>query len=381
MECGRVENYKKYKNFMRNKNYTKDVTSEKVLVGMSGGVDSSVSVALLKKQGFEVEGLFVFFQEPEKMINSLNSAKSVAEKLNIKLNILDLSKEFKQEIVQNFVDEYKKGRTPNPCIRCNKYFKFGKLVDYALKNDFDWFATGHYARIYKHFNILTFKQKYKLVSAKDKSKDQVYFLYNLNQKVLAHVLFPLGNYKKFEVKKMAKKLSFPVHNRKESNDVCFIPNQDTQKFLHEKIENKPGDILDVKGKKVGEHDGLEFYTIGQRKGIKIGGTGPYYVVAKDFKENNLIVTNDKDDARLLKNEIVLENINWISGKEHKLPLRCLAQHRYQTKMFEVGVFKDGNKYIVKTKKPQWAVTPGQSLVLYKKRLGNKFEVLGGGVIK
>jgi len=361
---------------------------------MSGGVDSSVAAALLKKSDFAVQGLFVFFTHSNQTKASHTSAQKVADILNIKLNTLDLSKNFEKEIIQDFISAYKSGNTPNPCIRCNKYFKFGKLLDYAQEKSFDYLATGHYSRIVapafrpdSSQPKLGATKKYKLITARDKTKDQSYFLYNLTQDILPHILFPLGNYLKSEVKKMAKKMNLPVHASKESSDVCFIPNQNTQKFLQEKILAQSGDILNTSGEKIGTHTGLPFYTLGQRQGINIGGTGPYYVISKNFKDNTLIVTNDKNDPKLYSKKIIVKDIHWFSGQEPKLPLKCLAQHRYQSKLFRVEIIKEKNNYVdiyvVKTKKPQRAITPGQSIVFYKplRRFFNSdFEVLGGGII-
>lgn len=384
---------------------------------MSGGVDSSTAAYLLQKSGFDVTGLFVFFQSPEKMAEQLASAKSVADFLNIKLNTLDLSEKFSQEIINDFIAEYKSGNTPNPCIRCNKYFKFGKLLDYTKQNGFDFFATGHYARTLKHLNTKTLKHNYKLITAKDKSKDQSYFLYNLNSKILSHILFPLGEYYKSDVKKLATEINLPVRQSKESTDVCFI-DANLREFLKSRISANPGDIVNTENKKVGEHIGLPFYTLGQRQGIEIGGTGPYYVVKKDFVKNELIVTNDKNDPQLFSTELFVKDINWIFQKPD-LPIKCLAQHRYQAKMGEVSILplltKEGaggrsnykphpnppliskfsnrkfegegakiHAFLVKYKKPQRAITSGQSIVFYKplRKFFNKdFEVLGGGVIE
>jgi tRNA-specific 2-thiouridylase len=353
---------------------------KKVLVAMSGGVDSSVVAALLKKQGFAVQGLFIFFESLDQAAENLNSAKKVAGLLDIPLQTLDLSAEFEKEIIADFVSQYQAGKTPNPCVRCNQYFKFGYLLNYARQNGFDFLATGHYARVVTQaFRPAHFK----LITARDKNKDQSYFLYNLNQNILPNILFPLANLKKNQVKKLAKKFGLPVYDKKESFDVCFIRTS-LAEFLNSKINSNPGDIVDLKGKILGRHNGLAFYTLGQRQGIKIGGPGPYYVVEKKLAANQLVVTNNKNDARLFSNEILVKNINWISNLEPKLPLKCLAQHRYQTKKSQVEIFKAGQFYQIKYKKPQRAITPGQSIVFYqplRKLFSRNYEVLGGGVIE
>ncbi len=357
---------------------------KKVLVALSGGVDSSVAAALLKKQGCEVLGLHVFLQQNETAKENYQSACQVAEKIGLKLETIDLADEFQKIIIDDFVKSYENGLTPNPCIRCNKYFKFGKWLESAEKMGCNYLATGHYARIKVKSQSAGWRTKvksYRLLNAKDKTKDQSYFLYELGQKELAKVLFPLGELTKKKVKKLAQKWNLPVAQRKESNDVCFLNNLELTEFLKSKIKAEKGAIIDIQGKVRGEHNGLFCYTLGQRQGIKIGGPGPYYVVRKDFEKNRLIVTNNPQDSLLFSSEILVEKINWVSGEEPKLPLKCLATHRYQAKKFPVLVKKENGCYLIKTKKPQRAVTPGQSVVLFQPLLFSRSaEVLGGGVI-
>lgn len=330
----------------------------KVITAMSGGVDSSTAAALLKKQGHDVVGLFLL------MGNNQNSkdAEKAAKKLNIPLKILDVKKEFKKKVIDYFIDEYKKGRTPNPCVECNRHIKFRFLLKKMLELKADYVATGHYARLRREFPI-------KLLTAKDKNKDQTYFLWRLTQDQLERVLFPIGDYTKKEVRAMAKKWDLPVYQKKESQEICFIGDADLRKFLKSRIHVKKGPIITVEGKEVGEHEGLAYYTIGQRKGIKIGGIGPFYVVDKDFEKNTLIVAQGDFDDALFKKEMMVRGVNWIS--KVKFPLKCQIKIRYLTNSVSCVV----NKNKVVFNKKQRAVTPGQSAVFYKRN-----EVLGGGII-
>lgn len=349
----------------------------KVLCAMSGGVDSSVAAALLKKEGYDVIGIFMkFWSEPsfsKETKDTFSAAREVTDILNIPLFIADFQKEFKKKIVDNFLKEYSIGKTPNPCIRCNQFIKLGLFFNKMKKYDARYIATGHYARI-----IFSKKTKFKLLRGKDKNKDQSYFLYNLTQEKLKKLLFPVGRYTKLEVRELAKKFRLPVHQRKESQEVCFVGGKDHYDFLRRYLKSARGDIFTVDGKKIGEHHGLPFYTIGQRRGIKIGGTGPYYVVKLDFQHNRLIVSCDKKHPALLQNSLICKDVNWTSGQIPKIPLSCKAKSRYgqQEAEAKVSFYKNSKKYLVKFKKPQFAITSGQSVVFYK---GD--EVLGGGIIE
>jgi tRNA-specific 2-thiouridylase len=363
----------------------------KVLCAMSGGVDSAVAAGLLKKEGYDVVGVFMkFWGDPSVARNSKDAfsvAKEVADVLNIPLYTVDFKKDFKKKIVDNFLKEYSVGKTPNPCVRCNKFIKLGLFFDLMKKYGAGYVASGHYARVKK-----TIKQKNKktrkqgaeyevggvrLLKAKDKNKDQSYFLYNLTQAKLKKLLFPIGGYSKSEVRRLAKKFGLPVQNRPESQEVCFTGGKDHYGFLRKHLKVVKGDIFTIDGEKVGEHNGLPFYTIGQRRGIEIGGTGPYYVVKLDFRNNRLIVADDINHPALMRDFLICKNVNWVSGQIPKLPLKCKVRSRYGQKEAEGKVsFASRGKYLVKFKKPQFAITAGQSVVFYK---GD--EVLGGGVIE
>jgi tRNA-specific 2-thiouridylase len=352
--------------------------TQKIIVAMSGGVDSSVAAALLKGAGFDVIGVFMkFWSEPGKngLVGAWNRccspeaekrARQVAANLNIPFYIFNFEKEFKKRIVDYFLKEYKAGLTPNPCIVCNKEIKFGLLLEKALVLNADYVATGHYARLQKK------KDGTHLLKGKDKEKDQSYFLCQLNQKQLKHILFPIGNYTKAQVRKLAKKFKLPVSKTPESQEVCFIQTT-INDFLARYIKQKSGKIVDTKGKILGYHQGLTFYTIGQRKGIKLPG-GPFYVLDKNLKKNILIVTRNKKD--LFKKELVAKKVNWISGKKPKLPLKIKAKIRYRHKPSLATIHKIQNtKYKILFSSPQRAVTPGQSVVFYQGQ-----ELLGGGII-
>lgn len=352
---------------------------------MSGGVDSSVAAALLKKNGYDVVGVFMkFWQEPgegrEDLCCSVKArldAKRMAIKLGIPFYVLDVRKEFKKRILDYFIDEYKKGNTPNPCVECNRHIKFKFLIDLAIKMKVDYVATGHYAKV----------KNGKLFVAKDRKKDQSYFLWQLTQKQLSKVIFPLGDYTKEQVRGLARKFGLSVAEKKDSQEICFI-DTNINEFLKKRINTNTGPIVTVDGKKVGEHKGLIFYTIGQRKGIEIRWTGPastrpsslggpYYVVRKDFKKNVLIISNSQKD--LLQKEMMVKNVNWLSGKSFKG--KCKVKIRSMAPMVPAIINK--NKVIFN--KSQRAITPGQSAVFYlpavaSAKEGRGIELLGGGVI-
>ncbi|MCK4800260.1 tRNA 2-thiouridine(34) synthase MnmA, partial [Candidatus Parcubacteria bacterium] len=285
--------------------------NKKVIVAMSGGVDSSVAAVLLKKQDYQVEGVFMRLGIAEDNESERN-ARAVAKKLKIKFRVVDLSMEFKRKIINYFISEYEKGRTPNPCVECNKEIKFGILIDKVLDDRNSFIATGHYVSC----SETRFRNR-KLLKAKDKNKDQSYFLYNLNQKILKRCLFPLGNYTKDEVRKIAKKYKFEIQNQKESQEICFIQDKYYGDFLQKHLKLKFGDIVDVDNNILGSHKGLPLYTIGQRRDIRIGGTGPYYVIGLNRRKNQLIVSDNKNDKNLYSRELIAKKVNWISGSVPK----------------------------------------------------------------
>ncbi len=353
---------------------------------MSGGVDSSVAAALLKKEGYDLIGVFMkFWTEPkeDRLIEGWNRccspeseirARQTAKVLKIPFYVFNFEREFKKKIVDSFLSGYKEGLTPNPCVVCNKEIKFGLLLTKALKLGADYLATGHYARLWS--NSSNSKSKIlKLFRGKDKTKDQSYFLWGLNQKKLKHIIFPVGDYAKIQVRQIAARFKLPTFSVPESQEICFV--QDTVKdFLSRHLKVKSGAILTSEGKQIGEHQGLPFYTIGQRRGVGLSG-GPFYVVDKDFKKNNLIVTPLFKDKTLYQKSLVTKNINWISGQEGKLPLKIKAQIRYGHKAVSALIIKKlkSKTYLLTFTNPQRAITPGQSVVFYDNQ-----ELLGGGII-
>jgi len=351
---------------------------KKIIVAMSGGVDSAVAAKLLKDQGHELMGIFLHFwkdsgfSEAENKccsLSALQDARRVCQKIGIPLYTLNFSEIFKKQVVDNFLDEYKNGRTPNPCVHCNKLVKLGLLINKAKELGFDYVASGHYVK-----NIEK-KEIYKLIKGKDKNKDQSYFLWKLNQKELKHLLFPLGNYTKPETRHLAKRFNLPVAEKSESQEVCFIPEKSHNEFLKRNIKLKSGPIITLDGKEVGRHQGLPLYTKGQRKGIEIGGIGPFYAVKMDYKKNILYVTDKRDDSALFASEFEVKNINWISGEKLKMPLKCTVVIRYRHLPVKCKITRKGTKYLVNLGESQRAITSGQSAVFYT---GN--EVIGGGII-
>lgn len=353
-----------------------------VIVGISGGVDSAVAGLLLKKQGYHVEALFMQnWEEPDTDSNcstpqDLMDAQAVCDTLKIKLHTANFSKEYLQNVFQHFLDEYSAGRTPNPDILCNKEIKFKVFLEHAKSLGADFIATGHYA------NRVTYNGKEHLLKGIDPNKDQTYFLHLLNQQQLSSTIFPIGNLLKDKVRTIAKEENLPNHAKKDSTGICFIGERKFKNFLSEYLLNRPGDIVTTDNRIIGKHNGLMFYTIGQRQGIGIGGQknlpeAPWYVAIKEQKTNKLIVTQDKDHPMLQKKELVCANVHWISGEKPSLPLNCSAKIRYrqQEQVCTVIETDDPSKLAVNFKSPQWAITPGQSVVFY-----NDDECLGGGII-
>ena len=350
--------------------------TQRIVVAMSGGVDSSVAAALLKRAGFDIVGVFMkFWSEGNPTVNSNRCcssesevrAREVARKLNIPFYVLNLEKEFKKKVVDYFLSAHKEGVTPNPCVVCNKEIKFGLLLEKASAWGASLVATGHYAR--KIFDSR--KNIYKLQKGTDKNKDQSYFLWMLNQKQLARTLFPVGDYRKSEVRKLAKKFGLSTSETPDSQEICFIPGE-INEFLKRHLKVKPGKIVDIKGRMLGEHNGLHFFTLGQRKGINLP-RGPYYVLNKNPKNDSLIITKDKKD--LLKGSFRAKKLNWISAERPQLPAKLKVKIRYRSKEIIASVELADNNLKVIFNKPQRAVTPGQSAVFYKGQ-----ELLGGGII-
>ncbi len=342
----------------------------KIIVAMSGGVDSSVAAAILKRENFDVKGIFMKLAGLPEFKESEKRAKKIAKVLRIPFLTLDIRKEFKKRVTDYFLKEYKKDFTPNPCVVCNKEIKFGLLLGKALDLGADFIATGHYAR---KQGIKNWEQEieYKLLKGKDKAKDQSYFLWKLNQGQLKHILFPVGNYTKNQVIKLAKSFKLPALNIPESQEICFIP-KNINNFLKRYLKPESGQIINNSGKILGQHQGLFFYTIGQRKGIKLPG-GPYYVLDKNLKKNALLVTKKEKD--LYKKEIIIKDVNWISNNDPKPPLRVNAKIRYRSELASAVIYKINNKYKIVFNRSQRAVTPGQSVVFYRGE-----ELLGGGII-
>jgi len=342
---------------------------------MSGGVDSSVAAALLKQQGYDCVGIFMkLWHDPKAKVcrenlccstEAYEDARKIAHKLGFPIYTFNYAQTFKQKIVNKFLKEYQKGKTPNPCIDCNKYIKFDLLLKTALKLGCNYLATGHYLKIAQEKN-----HKYKIFCASDKNKDQSYFLYNLKQDQLAHLIFPLGKYQKSETRKIAEKLKLPVFEKPDSQEICFISESDHYSFLKRNLKLKSGPIKNLDGKILGQHQGLALYTLGQRKGIKVGGTGPYYVVKIDKRNNTLYISNNFNEKKIYHQKFKIKNINWISGKKPSNK-NLSVKIRYQAKPVKARI--EGST--VYLKKTQRAVMPGQSAVFYAGK-----ELLGGGII-
>jgi len=338
---------------------------KRVAVAMSGGVDSSVAAALLKRAGYEVSGFYMQLWSDPELAGTISDLEHTCQLLDIPLHRLDLKKEFRRLVIDYFTREYSRGRTPNPCIVCNQHVKFGLLLDKALGMGAEYLATGHYAQ------IESAPGGYRLLRAADQSKDQSYFLYILGQRELEHLLFPLGELSKEEARSMATELGLPTGGRGESQDICFIPDNDYRSFIAQHISFEPGDIIDITGKVLGKHNGLAQYTVGQRQGLGLASGEPLYVIELDAANNRLVV-GSKD--QLLHSVLIASQLSWVSGKAPTEPVTITAKVRY--KAAEVAAELHLNdRAEVRFAEPQQAIAPGQSVVFYQGDV-----ILGGGII-
>lgn len=351
----------------------------KIVVGISGGVDSSVAAYLLKKQGHEVIGLFMINWEEKNGActaeEDYEDVKRVCNKLGIPYFSVNYAKEYYQRVFKYFLEEYKAGRTPNPDVLCNREIKFGPFLDKALALGADMIATGHYAKKIEKDG------KFYLAKADDLNKDQSYFLNQLSQYQLSKVLFPLAEISKPEVREIAKKLELSTASKKDSTGICFIGERNFKKFLSEFLPAQPGEIVDTQGKVVGKHDGLMYYTLGQRRGLNIGGLKGgngqrWFVLEKDLQNNRLIVSQGEDDL-LFSDGLIATDMNWIPERPNQEEFVCFAKFRYRQPDQKVKVKITGQTTIqVDFDQKQRAITPGQFVVLYD----NHGLCLGGGII-
>lgn len=356
-------------------------SEQHVIVGVSGGVDSSVAALLLKQQGYQVKGVFMKNWEGDDTDthcaaeDDLADAQSVCKTLNINLQGVNFSDQYWERVFAYFLEEYGAGRTPNPDILCNKEIKFKAFLDYAIAQGADYIATGHYAR------VTEYNGEYFLLRGKDTNKDQTYFLYTLGQKQLAHSLFPVGGLDKTDVRKLAEENNLITYNKKDSTGICFIGERNFKDFLQKYLPAQPGEIQTPDGEVLGNHEGLMYYTLGQRQGLGIGGRKGYegavwYVADKDLDNNILVVVNGHDDPLLYHSKLKASQLHWVSDSEPQLPFACSAKTRYRQTdaACVIESIKNGQCH-VRFDEPQWAITPGQSVVFYDNE-----KCLGGGVI-
>jgi tRNA-specific 2-thiouridylase len=346
--------------------------TKKVYVGMSGGVDSSVTAALLKQQGYEVTGVYMknWSQDLPGFVcpwkEDYQDAKRVAVQLDIPFKMYDFETEYRQKVVDYMVGEYQAGRTPNPDVMCNQEVKFRLFLDTALADGADMIATGHYARITSDGQLL---------AGSDHNKDQSYFLYRVTEAALRHSLMPIGDLEKPAVRKIASQLGLATAEKKDSQGICFVGKVGIKDFLLAELgPQMHGAIVDQNNQTIGEHDGAIYYTIGQRHGLEVGGGLPYYVVGKDMAKNEVYVTTDLQDHRLWRSELQLSDLHWINGQpsgELKLQVRT----RYRAALVDCTLKRDGEQVILQLKEEVRAITPGQSAVLYSGE-----QCLGGGIV-
>jgi len=360
------------------------VEKKHIIIGMSGGVDSSVAALLLIEQGYHVEGLFMKNWEEDDSeeyctaTEDLKDAQSVCDQLGIPLHTVNFSAEYWDRVFEHFLHEYKAGRTPNPDVLCNREIKFRAFLDHAQTLGADAIATGHYVDTSNNNN------EHQLIKGRDNNKDQSYFLYMLSQHQLSHSLFPLGGIEKDTVRKIAEKNGFINSRKKDSTGICFIGERKFSEFLSRYLPAQPGDIITDQGKTLGQHNGLMYYTIGQRQGLGIGGRNdasgePWFVAEKDLEHNQLIVVQGGQHPLLYKKYLIADDIHWVAGhaptelQERKL--NCMAKTRYRQPDQACMITHENNILRVEFNEPQRAITPGQSLVLYDGQV-----CLGGAII-
>lgn len=353
----------------------------KVIVGMSGGVDSSVSALLLQQQGYIVEGLFMKNWDEDDGTeyctakDDLVDAQAVCDKLGIHLHTANFAAEYWDNVFEYFLSEYRAGRTPNPDILCNREIKFKAFLDYALTLGADYIATGHYTRKTGEGKLT------QLVKGIDRNKDQSYFLHAVGSEQISRSLFPIGNLEKPYVRQLAEDHGLVTHNKKDSTGICFIGERRFKDFLEQYLPAKPGQIEDVDGNDMGQHTGLMYHTIGQRQGLGIGGVkgaseDPWYVVGKNIAKNVLTIAQGSNHPRLFHTGLTASDIHWIDGVEPPMPYICMAKTRYRQADQACTIEKNANGYKVTFDEPQRAITPGQSVVLYRGDI-----CLGGGIIE
>ena len=351
-----------------------EAITNRVVVGLSGGVDSSVAALLLKRQGYEVIGLFMRNWEDDAECPAKQDfldVLAVAEVIGIEVEAVNFAQEYKERVFNYFLSEYQAGRTPNPDVLCNSEIKFKAFLEHALSLGASKIATGHYARVAEHDG------EFSLLKAQDSAKDQSYFLYRLNQMQLSKTLFPLGDLRKPEVREIARAAHLPTHAKKDSTGICFIGERDFREFLSRYLPKQPGEMETPDGRCVGQHDGLMYYTHGQRQGLGIGGQGePWFVAAKDMQRNVLIVVQGHEHPLLLKDMLVAQDLNWIANRAPDTAHPYGAKTRYRQADAACHITQASyNEIALKFDTAQWAVTPGQSVVMY-----DGDNCLGGGII-
>jgi len=354
--------------------------SDTIIIGMSGGVDSAVAASVLIKNGYDVEAVFMKNWDENDVefctaAQDYKDALQVCEMLDIPLRSIDLTDEYWEKVFKIFLEECKVGRTPNPDIICNKEIKFRAFLDYALELGAKQIATGHYAQIKSHDNI------FQLLRGKDPNKDQSYFLYRLDQYQISKSIFPIGDLNKEYVRKKANDLGFLNHNKKDSTGICFIGERNYKKFLKKYFNTQPGDIVSNKGEIIGQHEGLMYYTYGQRQGLGIGGgysnrEAPWYVSDKILSENRLIVVQGHDHPDLYHSFLTASNISWVSGSVPLSENNITAKIRYRSKDTSCRIIKHSNNILVEFDSLQFAIAPGQSIVFYTNDI-----CIGGGIIE